>query len=177
MKPKLAFTIAQEATQSCQVNIDTIRSGRFTTGDAIVGLTLPQHGRVLFRGVGATVRDKNDKDSPELAHALAVARSLRQLARNIETAAMQEVHARCATASPVKKMTIDELIEVSNTLDEEVGIRIAKLEADEAKREEYIRAARKLSKATIQKRREERKAAKRAQRAAKGDIILDVDVY
>lgn len=174
---KAAFTIAQEESRTASVNIETIRSGRFTTGDAFMALNLPQHGKVFFRGVGATVRDRYDKDSPELAHALAVARSLRQLARNIETAAMDEVHTRCAAVNPIKKLTMDELEGFSTDCILEMNMRLLAEEAAEAKKEEYLRAAKKIPKATVLKKREERKAAKRAQREAKYGIIVDVDVY
>jgi len=174
---KATLTVFQEESRTTSINVETIRNGRFTTGDAFVGLHLPQRGNVLFRGVGATVKDKYDKDSPDIAHALAVSRALRQLARNIEIATMDEVHARCASANPLRKMSTEDLQDLSFNCDEELMDRFLIEEAAEAKREECIKAAKKIPKATVIKRREERKAAKRAQRAAKYGIIEEQDIF
>jgi hypothetical protein len=132
--------VVENAKDEKTIAVQTYRQGNFTIAEAMVAFKTGKNGNaVVYRGMGAALRNHADRENQSIGERLAVARALGKLRTMIVSDTMTEVHTHgLQNGNPLTHLSPTDLSGLKEEITKEEKRR-KKLEAEKAKkRAEYV---------------------------------------
>lgn len=121
------------------VDVNFSRHGDFTVATA--NLEYHSDNKFVYASAkGCSKKHPDDRSNKSIGERLALARSLKALAKQIEFEAYEEIHDRCSKVNPLAKKTYKDFYEITTAISEEVCRRKELRKAKEARKQSALKS-------------------------------------